>query len=180
MMERKDPNCMFVDPGMMTCYPTNQTVARQNEYTRVICEYLPLSSPSPSATLRLFAFRLPFGISFTLRPAAGSSVCVWPRPTPPHDHQCPICFPPMHSSLTPTSPRPDQIWTSHESTQVKLIQHQGTLLPPPSPQCLIEHPNYASLLPSRRSTRAPIYPHSLSMGASLLSPSPISTCTATL
>jgi len=128
VMERKDPNCMFVDPGMMTCYPTNQTVARQNEYTRVICEYLPLSSPSPSATLRLFAFRLPFGISFTLRPAAGSSVCVWPRPTLPHDHQCPICFP--HTFLVdpdqpPTRPNLD-ISRVHPGQANSASRHSST------------------------------------------------------
>lgn len=39
ILNEKDPKCLFVDPAVITCYPTNQTVATQNQYTRVICEY---------------------------------------------------------------------------------------------------------------------------------------------
>ena len=158
----------------MTCYPTSQSLAVQNEYTRVICEYFPLL-PSPALSL------WPLGISFTLRSAAGSSVRMWP-PTyattqPPVSHMLPPYIPrrPRHPPNLDTSQAPPRsklnTASRHSSTQ------------PLSSQCLIEHlpVPVARVLSSRRSTVHRIYLclRSLSMGALLLSPSRISTRTAT-
>lgn len=66
-----DPSCVFVDPAVMTCYPTSQTVAVQNEYTRVICE-CPSSSLSPRQAL------WPLRHQFHSRTAAASLACMCP------------------------------------------------------------------------------------------------------
>ena len=98
----------------MTCYPTSQTITYQNQYTRVICEY-------PSLLLQGLC---PFGINFTFRAAAGSSLCMGRKPRPPVSHMLP-----------PRITRwPDPTKFGHLAGPPQIpsrILRQGTLLPLP-------------------------------------------------
>src|SRR5258706_4281077 len=84
----------------MTCYPTSQTIAYQNQYTRVICEYPSMLSP----TARLVPFRHQFHFPggrwfFTL-----------------HGAQTPTSSVPYASPTYYSLARPDQIWTPRRPT----------------------------------------------------------------
>src|SRR5258706_5562007 len=134
---------MFVDPAVQTCYPTNQTVAYQNQYTRVICEY-------PSHTLSYCkACALSASVSLSVRPlvphfAWGPNLYHYPTSGVPYAF-------PTYYSLAPAGPRPDQIWTPRQPTPDSkpnsASRHSSTT--PPSPQCLIEHLTFPRLRSSR-------------------------------
>ena len=123
-LEPKDPTCMFVDPAVITCYPTNETVAQQNQYTRVICEYPSL--PSPTARLVPFRhqFHFPGGRWFlTLHGVSNYTIT-----RPPVSHMLP---PYMNPCLRPT---PDPTKFRHLASPPQIttrILRQGTLVPQP-------------------------------------------------
>ena len=125
-LNEKDPKCLYVDPAVITCYPTNQTVAYQNQYTRVICEYPSSFSPTPLAQ-GLCAF----GISFTLRAAAGSSLCMWPPKLCYHPTSGVPYASPIHCSLAftgpPTRPNLDTSQTHPDRKLNSASRHSSTI-----------------------------------------------------
>lgn len=160
---------MDVDPAVMTCYPTSQTVAVQNEYTRVICEYLPLLllllQPCPCG--------LPASVSLSGRPLVPQSSHVAPNLRHHTTSGVPYASP-IYSSLAPDPTKSGHLASPTQtraeySIKAPFYQPRSAAVPyRTSPRCP----------PTLLSTfdRAPDPTlRSLSMGASLLSPSPIST-----
>ena len=94
---------MFVDPAVITCYPTNVTVAHQNQYTRVICEYPSLPSPTARHVPFRHQFHFPGGRWFLILHAASNYTIT----RPPVSHMLPPYIPLQPPTNPPTQPNLD-------------------------------------------------------------------------
>ena len=123
--KRKDPQCMYVDPAVMTCYPTNETVAVQNKYTRVICKF-----PPPSLSPRASLVALSVSVSLSGRPRLPQLACA-----PQIYAVLPISGAlPYISGWFRPAVQPDQIWTPRDPTQIPAVC-------PVSRHCCYHHPS---------------------------------------